>query len=60
MKGWKRIPCGCCNGVRWGGEYPEECQSCGGSGVIWEHKKSGALALWPGGPFCGQAERGGG
>ena len=51
--GWQRIDCGCCAGVQWGGDYPRECSYCGGSGFIYHHLKSGALALYPGGPFCG-------
>ncbi len=52
--GWLRIDCGCCAGISWGGHTPQDCEECGGSGHIYKHKKSGALALWPGGPFCGQ------
>lgn len=54
--GWLREDCGCCGGIRWGGESPEECDSCAGSGVIWRHKASGSLAQWPGGPFLGKAD----
>ena len=34
--------------------FPEECENCGGSGSNWIHKKSGAIAAWPGGPFIGK------
>lgn len=52
--GWMRIDCGCCNGIQWGGEYPIECRTCGGSGVIFRHKKSGTLAQYPGGKMLGR------
>lgn len=52
--GWEEIDCGCCAGIQWGGEYPRECLSCDGSGVLFHHIKSGVLALWPGGPFKGR------
>ncbi|MFW6173108.1 MAG: hypothetical protein ACOC5T_05130 [Elusimicrobiota bacterium] len=55
--GWEIIDCGCCNGIEWGEEYPKECRSCGGSGVLYRHKKSGTLALYPGGPFAGKSEK---
>lgn len=54
--GWVRKDCDCCHGIKWGGEYPIECSSCIGSGYIWKHVKSGALAAWPGGPFLGREE----
>ena len=50
--GWLEIDCGCCAGVVWGGEYPKECNRCGGKGFIFQHKKSGVTAEYPGGPFC--------
>ena len=50
--GWLMVDCGCCAGVRWGGEIPEECDRCGGSGRIAQHIKSGKYAHYPGGPFC--------
>jgi hypothetical protein len=51
--GWVEEDCGCCGGIRWGGEYPSECRTCCGSGVIFRHIKSGILAHYPGGPFIG-------
>jgi hypothetical protein len=54
--GWVYIDCGCCNGIMWGGDYPVECDSCMGSGFQCLHKKSGALALYPGGPFLGRTD----
>ena len=51
---WDVLDCGCCGGLEWGGEYPRECQRCGGGGVIFRHRKSAALAMYPGGPFIGQ------
>ena len=53
--GWLRVDCGCCAGIEWGGEAPRECRDCGGNGLVALHEKSGRLALWPGGPFCGRA-----
>lgn len=54
--GWTQVDCGCCDGIQWGGEYPRECQECGGTGVIYRHNKSGVLALYPGGPFVGKGD----
>jgi len=54
--GWERVDCGCCSGIEWGGEYPKECRTCGGTGGIALHKRSGLLAHYPGGPFCGRDE----
>lgn len=48
---WEQIDCGCCAGIEWGGDYPRECDRCGGSGVIYRHIKSGVLKDWPGGKF---------
>ncbi len=50
---WEELDCGCCAGLEWGGNYPRECKRCNG-GIIFRHKKSGALALYPGGPFVGR------
>jgi len=52
--GWEEIDCGCCAGIQWGGEYPRECINCEGNGMLFRHIKSGALALYPGGPFKGK------
>lgn len=49
--GWESLDCGCSGGLEWGGEQPRECRDCGGNGVISHHIKSGAHALYPGGPF---------
>jgi hypothetical protein len=49
--GWEEVDCGCCGGIQWGGEFPEECDNCNGSGYYCKHIKSGALAKYPGGPF---------
>ena len=51
---WIEEDCGCCAGIEWGGEYPRECRDCGGMGVVYVHSKSGARAMYPGGPFCGR------
>lgn len=56
--GWWRVDCGCCNGLEWGGEYPQECSRCHGNGYVAVHKASGAAAAYPGGPFRGQDEIG--
>jgi hypothetical protein len=34
-------------------DYPW-CDDCGGTGRYARHERSGALALWPGGPFVGR------
>ncbi len=52
--GWQEVDCGCANGLEWGGEHPRECRTCGGSGYVFHHIKSGALASYPGGPFVGR------
>lgn len=54
--GWILLDCGCSGGLQWGGEYPRDCNTCKGSGFIAYHKKSHALALYPGGPFCGVSD----
>ena len=51
---WEYIDCGCCAGIEWGGDYPRECRTCGGSGMISLHKPSGRIADYPGGPFRGR------
>lgn len=52
--GWEILDCGCCNGIQWGGEIPHECRSCNGSGQLYRHIESGALAEYPGGRFLGK------
>lgn len=52
FSGWRRVDCGCCAGIKWGGEYPQEC-NCNG-GWIALHVKSGRFAAYPGGPFVGR------
>lgn len=52
-RGWIKDSCGCCNGIKWGGETPETCDICGGAGVYWVSPK-GRIADYPGGPFRGQ------
>jgi len=54
---WDEIDCGCCNGLEWGGEEPRECNSCNGTGRIFRHRKTGVLAVYPGGPFRGKDNR---
>jgi len=27
---WEVVDCGCYNGLKWGGEYPNECKYCEG------------------------------
>ena len=53
-RGWLLIDCGCCAGIRWGGESPRECDQCAGGGFQAQHKRSGVFALYPGGPFRGR------
>jgi len=55
--GWTVVDCGCCAGIQWGGDSPEECDMCSGSGEIVRHDKSRVLARWPGGPLLGKAAR---
>ena len=55
--GWIQFACGCCAGIMWGGDHPQECNHCWGSGFIALHKKSGVLALYPGGPLLGRLSR---
>lgn len=52
-EGWVWIDCGCCNGLRWGGEIPIECNDCDGTGMLCLHINSGSIGLYPGGPFKG-------
>ena len=51
--GWEIRDCGCSAGLQWGGECPIECRVCRGGGIVYHHIKSGAIALYPGGPFAG-------
>lgn len=51
---WEIEDCGCSGGLEWGGEYPTECRTCKGGGVLYHHKPSGVRALYPGGPFLGR------
>jgi hypothetical protein len=55
--GWVKRDCYCCNGLQWGGDYPRECNNCGGTGITAVHIDSGAIAMWPGGPFLGSHRR---
>ena len=54
IKGWNIIDCGCCGGLRWGGEEPIECNYCEGNGHLFKHIKSGVIAIYPGGEFRGR------
>ena len=56
-EGWRQIRCANCRGTGlvWTGQ-PEECHQCDGAGTWWKHSSSGALAHFPGGPFCGRDE----
>ena len=53
--GWVRLDCGCCDGIEWGGDEPQDCYACKGYGSVCLHVKSGVIALYPGGPLCGHA-----
>lgn len=55
--GWKYVDCHCCNGIRWGGEYPVECSYCKGAAFYFKHIESGVLAEYPGGPFLGRESK---
>jgi len=48
----KIMECGCCNGIKWGGDSPVECRDCGGKGFVYitEHDR---IIDYPGGPFRG-------
>lgn len=48
--GWVMHDCGCCAGIEWGGESPQECRRCNG-GHIAVHVASGVRAKYPGGRF---------
>jgi hypothetical protein len=58
QQGWQREKCGACSGYGMVSSYsafdfegPEECNSCGGTGINWKTPK-GRYVLYPGGPFC--------
>jgi len=58
-KVWTEGQCGRCGGhgvvsVYTMGDFDGAgwCPDCGGSGSLWRSPK-GALAVYPGGPFCG-------
>lgn len=50
---WIHFDCGCCNGIKWGGESPIECSECWGTSYLCVHTLSGTVALFPGGPLTG-------
>lgn len=50
---WRLAPCGCCAGIEWGGDYPQECRTCGGGGFVYI-RPSGHVFQYPGGPALGQ------
>ena len=51
---WIEVDCGCCAGIKWGGEEPVECDRCNATGIIYVHIKSGVMADYPGGHFQGK------
>ncbi len=51
--GWFSVDCGCCAGISWGGDSPNECPDCKGSGAICLHVASRRIAEYPGGPLLG-------
>lgn len=55
--GWTWRDCGCSGGLQWGGDFPHECRSCGGSGAFAVHVASGLIAAWPGGPALGRLSK---
>jgi len=54
---WIVVDCGCCNGIKWGSGEPDDCGVCGGCGFLYVHKKSGAIAQYPGGRFTGRYDK---
>ena len=54
VPGWEYVDCGCCGGLKWGGETPRDCDECDGASFYFRHIKSGVLAQYPGGPFLGR------
>lgn len=54
--GWIEADHGCCNGIKWGGEYPRECECA--AGVMYVHIESGTIAQYPGGPLMGARLKG--
>jgi hypothetical protein len=53
MTVWIQDRCGCCSGIKWGGDIPVECDRCGGGGIRWI-SESDRVAAYPGGPFLGR------
>lgn len=51
---WRYINCDCCAGIKWGGEYPTECDECEGSGIAGWVRPSNHVFKYPGGPAKGQ------
>lgn len=54
---WLMLDCGCCNGLKWGGDEPIECRDCAGTGVQYLHLRSGVIAVYPGGPLLGRIDK---
>jgi hypothetical protein len=61
---WDEITCWRCNGHGIVSSYgandflgPAVCDKCEGNGILFLHKKTNTLALYPGGPLCGRMER---
>ena len=52
--GWVTRDCGCCNGLEWSRETPEECLDCAGSGFFALHVETGTMAEYPGGRLLGR------
>jgi hypothetical protein len=61
-RAWRQLKCVDCSGhglvsgyTADGSDFTgaEECRTCAGSGSLWASAK-GALAQYPGGPFCGR------
>jgi hypothetical protein len=51
--GWLVVDCGCCAGIEWGGDNPQECDSCWGTGLRYIHEATRTVAVYPGGPLLG-------
>ncbi len=63
LRKWRKESCVRCSGHGVVSSYtfdgsdflgPEECDDCGGYGVVWVHRKTGTMAQYPGGRLMGR------
>lgn len=54
---WLCTDCGCCAGIKLGGEEPRMCRDCQGSGMLYLHLPTGIQAIYPGGPIVGKLSK---